>query len=64
MTRYEYYVTFKVDIYADDEETATELVKDLYIPEGELKDYDLNDWEEIPREECMSDERGMEDERA
>ena len=51
MTRYEYYVTFKVDIYADDEETATELVKDLYIPEGELKDYDLNDWEEIPREE-------------
>ena len=57
MTRYEYSITYRVSVIANDEEEAFVMAEETLHPDAVMEDYELVDWQDIPREEFEADER-------
>lgn len=57
MTRYEYMITYRVSVIANDEEEAFVMAEETLHPDAIMQDYELIDWYEIPREEYEADDR-------
>lgn len=57
MIRYEYMITYRVKVDAMNEEEAFVLAEETLHPDAVLDDYELIDWQDIPREEFEADDR-------
>lgn len=57
MTRYEYMITYKVSVIANNEEEAFVMAEETLHPDAVMEDYELVDWEDVPREEYEADEK-------
>lgn len=55
MKKYEYSITYIVSVIANNEEEAYVMAEETLHPDAVMQDYELINWEDIPREEFYDD---------